>query len=342
MPRFDTTKTLLSLLKITGAALVIWAVGWAVVVLDSHGTVSDSQADIVDFGFGPASPHQRFGKALERLGHDEPQALELNGNTVYFSVNYAKQPPRQLMERYQREFVAQRVNDRAYGAPEADRGNDDDERMSTALTGGVVPQLVSRDYVTMGGMTMNGEPTDSLEVIRRYRPDFNEAQMFSGHRYIEMFNQPGRRGTTVLASWSDDEFDYAKMVPGQQREGLSVDVDVPACPGCTRVNRLRDLDRDRFYEANIFVTSRPHEQLEQFYQSALARRGWRQRSSNASLSNIQNTVDFTSDDSTVVSFDRPEADDERILTILIYSVGQGQTAVHTSMTRDAQLAEDNE
>jgi hypothetical protein len=333
--------TLLSLLKIAVALLVIGGIGTAVVVWGPGGEVRDSQADIVDLGFGPPAVHKRFGKTLERMGHDKPQVFDLNGNTIYFSTNYFDERPRQVMNRYQEELALQGVNDRPYYQASPD---DSDQRLFTGLSGGVVPQMVSDDYITMGGMTMKGGADEPLEVIRQYRPDLDESQLFSGHRWVEMFWEPAHGRTTVLASWSDDKFDYAKMVPGQSADGqdLSVDALVPSCPGCRRVNRLRDLDADRLYESNIFTSTAGPRQIQQFYHRAMSARGWTRRKSNSSLSGVQKTVSFEGSDTTVLSFHREGANDHRILTILIYPIGQDQTAVHTSLAQNAHLADESE
>lgn len=329
----------MSLLKIAAAVLVILGIGTAVVVWGPEGEVADSQADIIDLGFGPPAIHKRFGKALERLGHDEPQAYDLNGNTVYFSVNYLDDSPREVMQRYQEEFRLQGVNDRAYYEVDAD---DSEERLFTALSGGVVPQFVSPNYITMGGMTMNGRADEPQEVIEQYQPDLDESQMFRGHRWVEMFWEPTRARTTVLASWSDDKFDYAKMVAGQKRTGLSVDPLVPACPGCKRVNRFRDLDPERMHESNIFVSPADARQTQQFYHRAMKARGWTRRQANSPLGGVQDMVSFKGNETTVLSYRRQEADDDRILTIVIYPMGEGQTAVHTTLSNNAHLANESE
>lgn len=132
------------------------------------------------------------------------------------------------------------------------------------------------------------------------------------------------------------------MVPGKAKKDLSVDPLVPACPGCTRVNRLRDLDRDRLHEANVFVTGAGSRQLEQFYHQAMTARGWSRRISNAPLGQVQQNVSFQGNETTVLSFYRPEAGDHRILTLLIYPIGQGQTAVHTTLSQSAHLATESE
>ena len=339
MRQLDAHTALTSLLKIAAAVLVILSIGTAVVVWGPEGRVSDSQADIVDLGFGPPAIHKRFGKALDRLGHDKPQAYDLNGNTVYFSVNYLDESPRDVMRKYQDEFRLQGVNDRAYYDTDSKLA---EERLFTALSGGVVPQMVSDRYVTMGGMTMNERADEPLEVISQYRPGLDESEMFRGHRWVEMFWQPGRGQTTVLASWSDDEFDYAKMVPGLNRQGLSVDPLVPACPGCQRVNRFRDLDRERLHESNIFVTSADARPTQQFYHRAMKARGWTRREANSPLSGVQDMVSFKGSETTVLSFLREEANDDRILTIMIYPMGESQTAVHTTLSQNAHLANESE
>ncbi len=333
--------TLTALLKIAAAALVIVGIAVAVVVTGPDGKVADSQADIYDLGLGFGRPgiQKRFGKALEQLGHDKPQAYDLDGNTIYFSVNYVDARPREVMRRYQEEFTLQGVNDRAYDDLDPDQA---DERLFTALSGGVVPQVISDDYITMGGMTMNGRATTPEEVIEQYNPTYDESQMFRGHRWVEMFWEPARHKTTVLASWSDDHFDYAKMVPGKANKGLSVDRDVPACPGCTRVNRMRDLDHKRLYSSNIFVSTDSPKQLLQFYHRAMSARGWKRRRSNAPLHQVQQMVGFAGNQTSVLSFHRPDPDDKRILTIVIFPMGHGQTAVHTSVSRNPHLASDDE
>jgi hypothetical protein len=90
------------------------------------------------------------------------------------------------------------------------------------------------------------------------------------------------------------------------------------------------------------VTSVGPRQLQQFYYQAMKARGWARRKSNAPLGQVQQEVSFQGDETKVLSFYRPEAGDDRILTVLIYPIGQGQTAVHTSLSRSAHLANESE
>lgn len=328
--RSNTTpvgSTVLVAGKLFLTGLLICAIAAAFGVLQFDGTVSDSRADILDLSFVNLSNSARFARGLDELGHDRPQSFSINGNVVHFSVNYSRKRPFQLMKEYQEEFVRQGINTKVWDEY-AVRDNPDG-MVFDAMTGGVVPTGVSSDYVALGGVVPANEARDEASLLELAIDRTPANKIFTGHHYVEMFWDRNRRESTVTATWSDDEFDYAKIIGGIPTDGEDVDVDseVPACPGCERLNRMRDLDPARSYSSNIYVGGRNQGELVDFYRRAMAQRGWDETDSSVTLNTARPYIEFTGDEASLLQFSRGS----RFLTIVAYPDEHGETTVHTVM-----------
>ncbi|MFU8802222.1 MAG: hypothetical protein ACNA8W_00295 [Bradymonadaceae bacterium] len=321
---------IISAAKVIVAGATIFAIAFALGVVDNRGEVPEVEADIFDlFGGGPRNKTQAFGKALENKGHDKPQVYQVNGNTVYFSAVQDKASPRRLLEEYQLEFVRLGLNDQAYTSLE---GDEDEARLLTGMTGGVVPHIISPSYITMGGVVTRERAATSEDLLKELGAgDHNENTLFRGHRWMEIFREPDSPYTTVIASWSDEEFVYSRMIPELgERDGHDVDMVVPSCPGCLRLNRFVDVGATpSSHVTNIFETTHSPEQVRSFYEWAMGARGWQPASDTDVFDELRNEVEFEGDQMQVVQFHK---DDER-LEILIHPSGMRHTTVHTALSK---------
>lgn len=305
--------------KITLCATSIAAIAWAVGVFNFDGEIASSHADISWFSGADRSNIAKFGDSLERLGHDAPQSFDLNGNTVHFSVNFSDREPIEIMRQYQDEFTNQGLNKRPFYSLQKS-----DDMTIASLTGGIVPMSISKNNIVMGGMLNKANAKTSEDLKKLYAAENDPHQIFKGHRHIQIDREPNARYSTVTATWSDDKFDYAKMLPGNQREGQNVDLDVPACPGCTRINSFTDLDPEATFKNSIYIGSRGVEETREFYKQALTNRGWQTTETAQLLDKTRELVEFQGDDATMEQFAR----DNEILTLTLYPNSRGGATVH--------------
>lgn len=319
---------LLAAAKLGVAGAVILAIAWIAGVVQLDGQVRESQADILDFNPIKLSKSARFAGGLENLGHDEPQSFSINGNVVHFSVNHQKKRPEQLMKEYQEEFVRQGLNSKVWDDSNA-RGHTD-EMFLDAITGAVVPIEVNDEYAAMGGVITGKEVDDEEALEEMANEPTPPNELFKGHQYVEMFWDRHRRKSTVTASWSDENFDYAKMVGGMGDSSKDLDVDpiVPACPGCERLSRVRDLDPRRSYSSNSYGSPHARGDTLEFYRGAMQKRGWEETDSSIVLSSVRPYVSFEGDEAHLLQFSKGA----RFLTIMGFPDETGQTTVHTVMS----------
>lgn len=315
---------LVALLKVGVAGAVICLIAFSIAVFDKDGSVTESQADIFDFSFGQKPNQVRFTQALDSMGHPEPQVFDLNGNHVHFSVNYMSADPPEVMRRYQEAFVAEQLNDQIFDTVDAESV---EKSLNARLTGGITPVEIGPDRIVMAGMLTRNRALD-VEDLAGDLIGVPDMDLFRGHRWIEIFREPGAQQSTVLASWSDEDFSYEKMLVDDQRshvEGRSFDPDVPACPGCTRVNHFADLEDPRGYRSNIFVTSMAQPQMAHFYHQAMTQRGWEETKLQKAHEQIGELTSFGRDGMKKLSF----KDGDRRLQIFIYPLDSQEIAVQT-------------
>lgn len=321
--------------KLALAGAIICAIGWVVAVYQPDGTVRESEADILDLSVLELSEGARFARGLDKLGHDEPQTFDINGNVVNFSVNYSSKRPLQLAKEYQEEFVYQGLNKKVW-EPGTTFGSDP-EMQEAAMTGGIVPLHVTDNEAVLGGVTPAGD-VDSADELSRLigSDDPDERKIFTGHRVIKMMWDAKKLRSTVTATWGDEDFDYRKMlghvVPSNDkkkaRTGLSVDTEVPACPGCSRINRVRDLDPSRQYSSNIFTGTHSEAKTLDFYRRAMTSRGWRETDSSRTFNAARPYIEFEGDEASMIQF----AKNARFLTVIGFPDANGRTVVHTTVT----------
>lgn len=326
-------KTLLLTGKLALAGTIICGIAWTFAVYQPDGTVRQSQADILDLNLIELSETARFARGLDELGHDEPQTFDINGNVVNFSVNYSSKRPMQLAKEYQEEFVYQGLNDKVWEPGSTFQSHPGMHR--AAMTGDIVPLKVTDTEAVLGGVTPAGEVNNDEDLMNLVSSDdYEEKKIFTGHRVIKMLWDPAKLRSTVTATWGDEEFDYRKMIgaadPSKEKtgSGLSVDRDVPSCPGCSRINRVRDLDPSRDYSSNIFAGTRRQDETLDFYRRAMASRGWRETDASRTFSTAKPYIQFEGDEASMVEF----AKNGRFLMVMGFPGPNGETLIHTTLS----------
>lgn len=317
-------------LKITAllaaSAALACALVWTVLVWTPGQGVSPLQADIFDLFSTPDTPTARFQRALDHLGHEPPRAFDLNGNTVYFSINQVDKSPRQVLAEYQDEFAYQDLNRTSYTSL---AGSLSEGGLEDMLTGGIVPLQISPNYVTMGGgLAENG--AHDAQGLAGLAADFAEGRIhkkFRAYRHIEAFREPKARFTTVVASWSDDQFDYRKMVAGSDVAEQSGDPDVPACPGCTRLKRFEDLDPQANHVDYVYAGPASVDKTLAFYDRALTGRGWQHAPSSRVMARARR-LNVPLPSAHLRHFERGA----RTLTLVVYAGPKDSTFSHLTLS----------
>ncbi|MBA2660801.1 MAG: hypothetical protein H0U74_00775 [Bradymonadaceae bacterium] len=316
-------KNLIVGAKLTLCGASIAAIAWAVGVFDFKGEVASSHADIGWFSTAPRTNTALFMDSLDRLGHEKPRMFDLNGNLTYFSTRSSDREPVEILREYQDEFKRQGLNDRAF------YGIDQSEQMLvTALTGGVIPIAISDNTIAMGGMVTKNKAKTQEALRENFEDEKNPHKVFRGHRYIEINREPGTRFSSITATWSNEEFDYGKMVAGNAIEGQNTDVNVPACPGCTRLQRFVDLDRSKDFESNVYMAPNNLSDTRDFYRQAMSGRGWEPTEASQAMVEARAFVDFPGDEADIIQFARGQ----EFLTLMFYPDTNGETTVYTVKT----------
>ncbi len=270
--------------KLAGCAVVIaaLAIGFSIFA------TSESQADIAWLSPFERSSSERFDAALENLGHDEVERYDLDGNTVYFSTNSTYDSPRRAMVDYQEEFRRQGLNDRVY----LDIVSDEFQaRTETSLTGGLAPLAISDQHVTLGGVITANEAEDGDGLLENLADAHSAHDLFRGHRYIEITRERDQSRTTIVATWSDDDFDYQRMDPMADVGDQGYDSIVPPCPGCVRLSRFADDNPDRADRRTLSYSGpRSVDDTRRYYVQALAQQGWERESMDSALDRITPVV----------------------------------------------------
>lgn len=267
-----TSKLFSALAKTLATVLLIGGIGALIVVFNPQSGVKVSQANIVATEFAPRSRAARFTDSLRALGHGEPLALELNGGRIFSSSAQYQATPQQVLQRYQREFVRQRLNTQAWDHMRFDTTM---QRQRASLAGELVPHKIAPNHIIMYGSDLSSGAQTPGEIFRQFDPTRSPAQTFSAYRWVEIYQEPDASGSTVFATWSDDTFDYTQMQPKKGRQmRQSVDPRVPICPNCVLVNQLADVGSPGTHLSYTFTTTHGLQQLTSFYRSQLEQAGW--------------------------------------------------------------------
>ena len=158
------------ILKFGVAASLVGGVCWSIItfypsVKRGHvELVRESQADIFAMSFGAPSNTEKFGGALERLGHEPPRVYRANENALFFSTTqFLNKRPNEVLREYQEEFVRQGLNARVYTTPVSNLARQNtpeasaeiNELQDAAMAGEVIPYMVDNDSMSMGGTVMD-------------------------------------------------------------------------------------------------------------------------------------------------------------------------------------------
>lgn len=321
------SSVLVTSVKLALCGTVIFAIAFAFAVMGTDGDVSESHADITWLSPFERSNTESFNQALSRLGHDEPRRYDLNGNTVYFSTNTTHKMPLQVMVEYQEEFVRQGLNERIFvHLSDAER----DERTTTALMGGLAPLAISDDYVVLAGVVTANGARDSAELLQNYADAEDRGDLFRAHRYIEISRGADSRHTSIVSSWSDEDFDYRRMIPGSDAQGQAFDSSVPACPGCTRLTRFADDDPRVTGQVDLaFIGPRSAEDTRAYYHRTLSQDGWQRQESTNTIAAIE---DFFGVDAPEGQSDQFHRDGQQLTLIYLPDYRTGETLTLASRT----------
>lgn len=311
-------------LGVTGA--VIAGIAFAFGVINPNLTVSESDADILSFGRREVTPTEKFTSSMDDLGHSKPQTFNLNGNVVYFSTRLHEESPMEVMEQYQRKFVEKGLSPRPFDPIE----DDVDLAMLTAMNGGIVPIFATEDKVFMGGMIPK-IPTKTADELAGLNEKFKGIppwEMFKGFHNVEITKSGS--GTVATSSWSDENFDYNKMLPGNRAMDQNVDPEIPSCPGCMRLSSFEDLDKEQTFRNNVYEATQSVDSLARFYDQSLTARGWEMTESSRVMEKMREFADFKGKD----GIQRQYQKNGQIVTILTHPSGDGVTATAHTVVSD--------
>src|SRR5690554_214654 len=301
-------------LKLMATLLAMVLIGALVLVLNPSADIEPSQANIIATEFGPRSATARFADSLTALGHPEPLALELNGNRVFASTTHFRASPQKVVERYQTEFVRQNLNAREFTTLDAKTTL---TRERAGFSGSVVPQKISPTHIIMSGADSRAKKWTPARIFGAFDPEAMPAKTFSAYRWVEIFQEPGSPTSTVLATWSDEVFDYTKMMPKSPAQAFSVvDPRVPVCPKCTLVNQLSDVGSPGTHLTYVFTTTHSAHQLETFYRTKLGEQGWKLAETHAILGALKDKFDTGLDGMEQLNFER----DDWAFDLMIYPI----------------------
>lgn len=310
------------LLKLGACGATIAAIAFAFVTLSPEGEVAPSEADVVDFVFGPKDRTEVYRDALARMGHTKPEPYDLNGNVVYFSSAFAKGSPRQLMEEYQRVLRDEGFNRKAYG-PMDNTEEGHMELVEGMVLGDMVPILVEDDHVIMAGGTIKGDPRspEELEALGMPQTPEEMRDRLDGHKWLEiMRHEEFDDSSMVISTWADD-FNVKKMIPGNREPDQNVDTEIPACPGCTRLMKFDSLGTDKLHKQTVYSNASSVEGASGFYVEALRQRGWELTETSDMYEKVRDQVLYEGDDAALLQFTK----NDRFLTILAYPDDGGAT-----------------
>ncbi len=281
-------RHLLNVGKIAGAGAIVATIAFAIAVVGTDGPVSESHADLTWLSPFERSNTDRFEAALDRLGHSEPKEYDLNGNRVYFSTAISRKTPESLLLDYQEEFRRQGLNDRLYREVMTGQAR---ETTEAGLTGSVVPLAISRDRVILAAAIPANHADDAQGLAENFQAAADPTELFRGHRFIEIVRRPDSRHTSIVATWSDEDFDLGAMEPEADSMRGSFDVEVPACPGCVRLTRFAESGHGTGRVDMAFMGPQGIDETLRFYQQAMASRGWQPTDLGATMGAIQEHFD---------------------------------------------------
>lgn len=335
-------RLLRSTLKIGAAGATIFGIGWAILTFGGNAEVKRADADIISFDFAPKTNTQKFQDSLDELGMEKARYYDWNGNKMAFSTMVTDDEPLVVLHELQEKFREKGLNDRIYSGKSNAvdlRGRDVSEltpkereaqmkhleelyvKHSNFFAGGMVPNVVTRDYVTMHGMDSKGGAATGLDFIKevRERGSSRLTDSVGAARTIEIFRESGR--TRVAATWTDDDVDFSKFRNASNAAEVGGSSKVPACMGCERLMRFKG-ETEKGYAANLFHSdSQTKADVVRFYKESMARRGWMLTPATKAMMAAEQVELKQKSDVEFLSFARGN----EFVNVLVYTGSDGKT-----------------
>jgi hypothetical protein len=156
----------------------------------------------------------------------------------------------------------------------------------------------------------------------------NPHKIFRGHRLIEISRAPDEGRTTIVSTWSDEHFEYGRMVPGSIHAPAGADPQIPSCMGCTRLTRFEDLAANKHHVSSVFQGALSADELRRFYDRAMRSRGWEPTDTHFAMATVRRQVDDPARVGQMLQYSR----DNEFLTIVAMPAPSGQTTVVTTQS----------
>ncbi len=342
-------SVLINLVKLGLCGAVIAGIASLFVIFSEDGTVRDAEADLFDVIPRSALGKPTFDDVIASSGL-EARPYDHNGNMVKSAVGVSELSPTALAQHYQEQFVKAGINSKVYDqslfthevlSVEDAIAIDDDEALErqriAMLNGEVVPLRLTDEHVALGGIVPHESTGDIEEILNNWRKNphgiVDLDENMAGFRYLEARRAVGERQTTVSATWSVDQNFDARRSHNPRQAAARPDPNVPACIGCSRVNRLAALDSSEPYVLNHFETTESIDNTEYFYRQAMTERGWSLSEASDILRRLEPHVPYLMGlEGDFLSFERGD----RFLTIYQVPTAPGKISV---ITMEGELPE---
>lgn len=333
--------------KLGAAGATIFAIGAIFLVANPsvEEPVEQAEADIFDFDLmAPHTKQEKFVQTLMDEGMEKPRSYDWNGNKFFFTMTQTKESPTEVMHRLQNAFVRDGVNTKAHHAlppamnkatPPLELINADKQEQQRSMKiylenkdwtddffgGGVVPTHVSKDYIMMHGSTTKARAEDSIdflgEALKSMKKGYKLEDSISAMRFVDIQRNRNSGMTTVTATWSQDDLNWRKL--RNERDPLALDVStdtsIPSCIGCERVMRFAGEGPESSYISNVFTGAGSIKQATDFYDRAMANRGWAVSDTSIAMENLMRQGHVSrGDDATLRHYSKGK----EFATILIY------------------------
>lgn len=290
--------------KLALSGAVIAAIAAIFLILSEDGSVQHAEADLTDIMPGGPDDHFRFERVIRRSGL-EPRPFDHNGNIVKFAVGESELSPREILAYFQKQFKNEGINSQVYtkgiihplGSDEENEkifSNEENAKRNTALLRGeVVPTLITDNLISMGSFIPKVKAKNAGEIAEKWLHDaegpFSIDANHGGFRSIEARREADTGKSTITATWTDRDFDI-KKAQGIARAGASPDTEIPVCPGCERLNRIKGLSKEDPYTLNQISARGSVDTNYQFFSAALAQRGWIESDTQTALDEMSRHI----------------------------------------------------
>lgn len=337
-------RALTNFTKLAVAGATVWGVAFYILasapptVEKPVGDVKSAEADISWFNVG--SDGHEFTRAMAAAGL-EPRPYDLNGNLMYFANGKVDKTPAEVEEAIQKILVDHRVNSKSYAGAKTneslmlagdfsikegaakfadDAGNA--EVSAAMLNGEVVPTSRRNDYVAMTGIDYGKSKDEIMAALQAGEIKSLKDIEPKSYKFFEATYEPDTGMTDLQAVWTAGEFDPKKMnnTAFKQQEP---DPNIPACMGCERQVRFQSLAADEPVRANRWNTMMSLDQTYQFYQRAMANRGWKESGVQEKLDRLGNAGVLTGIQGKVLNLEQ----NGKSMQIILISDGAGGTMV---------------